>query len=192
MTTREVTSNALSFLSGSALEGPIGDCVADSLGEYADDYDVAAIERDFRDAIQGILPDGWQLCGDFIYADVDAVITDEEYEDLRDKYSCIDLDGIIEAHEVRRLYATISAGDDGLFGLDVWLNGNDSPEWTLPGVIASSLEDAGEDATLERAGVVLRDAGFVVIDGCWSQGPFDGRYDRTLWMVRVARVDDGE
>lgn len=41
--------------------------VQDIVGDYADDYDLDAIEADYREAVGECLPEGLTLCGEEIY-----------------------------------------------------------------------------------------------------------------------------
>lgn len=67
-----------------------------ALGDFADDYDIDAIEADYRAAINDALPDGVSLCGDeFIGPAHDADCDFDGYP--TDEYGRLDIKAIVES-----------------------------------------------------------------------------------------------
>lgn len=81
------------------------DGIRDYLGEWVDDFDVDAIARDYREAIDALLPAGLSLNGDeFIgpignNSDGDEWI-DVDWDALREAIEEIDFGAIVERHEI--------------------------------------------------------------------------------------------
>ena len=93
MTTIEITSNAIQYLTSDAhTVSTISDYIASALGEYIADHDVDAIEDEYREALQGILPEGVSLAGDFIYADTDVIV---DQDAIREDVEGIDFWAIV-------------------------------------------------------------------------------------------------
>lgn len=109
--TIEITSNAIGFLTGESTTSSITELIVDALGEFVDDFDVEAIEDDYREALQGCLPEDASLCGDFIYLAVyDTTDHDDVWEargdvleardDIRAAAEQIDFWAIVESHDL--------------------------------------------------------------------------------------------
>ena len=95
-----VTDNAIHFLTGSPIFGSIRDHIADALGEWTADHDMDAIEADYRESLEEVLPLGWTLAGDSLIAPVtSAHLTEDETEDLRDAVEAIGFWSIVERHQ---------------------------------------------------------------------------------------------
>lgn len=93
MTTIEIASNAIQYLTSDAQTvSTISDYIASSLGEYAADHDVDAIEDEYREALQGILPEGVTLAGNFLYADADVIV---DQDAIREDVKGIDFWAIV-------------------------------------------------------------------------------------------------
>ena len=59
-----------------------------------------AIEADYRESLEGVLPLGWTLAGDSLIAPAtSAHLTEDETEDLRDAVEAIDFWSIVERHQ---------------------------------------------------------------------------------------------
>ncbi|WP_280470669.1 hypothetical protein [Nocardia farcinica] len=73
----------------------IGQWITDALGEVALDFDIDAIEADFRAEFADALPAGVRLCGEEFIADVDYTFDPAEYP--TDENGGLDLKAIADS-----------------------------------------------------------------------------------------------
>ena len=71
------------------------DLEASVLGEHAEEFDIEAIERDWREAIDEALPEGIFLAGDEFYGPTDSTVT---AEDIAAAVDSVDVWPIVERH----------------------------------------------------------------------------------------------
>lgn len=70
-------------------------------GGFEADYDMDAVESDFRDAVAKVLPGSMFLSGEEFIADVsDDAISESWIETVREEIEMIDLGPMFEAHTV--------------------------------------------------------------------------------------------
>jgi hypothetical protein len=84
MATRQIGTSA--DLGINSHTGTLAEEIAHQLGEYTDEHDLDAIERDYRDSIARVLPEGITLYGDTLYSDRD---DDLDLNDIRDTLDSI-------------------------------------------------------------------------------------------------------
>ncbi|WP_043654504.1 hypothetical protein [Nocardia thailandica] len=82
----------------------VGQTIIESLGEFANEYDIDAIEGEYRAAIDAALPEGLQLVGDEFIAELDAdysgyPASDDGRLDIKAIVDEIDFWAIAEKHE---------------------------------------------------------------------------------------------
>ena len=95
--TQQITSNAAVYLLDTISNSTIADYIGEALGEYATEHDVAAIEAEYREALDAILPEGASLAGEFVFAEVG---TELDREALRESAAEIDFWAIVERHAI--------------------------------------------------------------------------------------------
>jgi hypothetical protein len=74
----------------------VEDGVAAALGDFADEYDVDAIARDYRAAINAVLPEGVSLNGNEFYGPYYG--SDCDFTDYpTDEHGCLDIKALVES-----------------------------------------------------------------------------------------------
>lgn len=93
----EVTDNAAGLLLGARSVSTIRGHITPYFGEYAGQFDLDAIEAEYREAINEVLPDGVTLAGEFIFRRVD---TNPDWDELGERVRGVDFEAIVARHEI--------------------------------------------------------------------------------------------
>lgn len=93
----EVTDNVAAFLLDSTTCSTLRDFIVPYFGDYAADFNLGAIEADYRAAITECLPEGVVLAGKFIFRRMD---TNPDWDEIREQVQGIDFEAIVERHHV--------------------------------------------------------------------------------------------
>jgi transcriptional regulator with XRE-family HTH domain len=100
----EITSDAWRWLGLNQTQDTLEDAIREAIGaEFVEDFDIEAIAADYRKAIEDVLPDGWTINGNSIYApatpDTLGGVPDELHEALTEQALSINLWDLCEPHE---------------------------------------------------------------------------------------------
>ncbi len=120
--------------------GLLREQIAATLGVYASKDDVVAIEREVRDAVDAVLPEGVWLRGDLLYTDLDDDL-DDLLAEITDQ---VDVAAIAAEYQQERELTPISIHDDTAESL---IDGGVGPRFSAA---YDDADDAGDADACER------------------------------------------